>query len=215
MRAPTAASIRLDRQREAAQRQGDVDAIFAVAALRRLQRRRSEAVVNLIGAADVVRAERERLGLRQMDSLFDTAGEPVGAPGRSVHAEVVAFEERVVPKKIQADTRVESEVEKYDRRDARLMIRTEGEEVVKDGRDVASLGRGDERSQWPPEHELADEVERRKRDARNPEQGVAGGGGRERSPFVVGQGAFGRGPDKRGRGRRRSRWRRVGARHGG
>ena len=116
----------------------------------------------------------ERLAVREPDAIGERAGEPVGGPDGPVQAQVVALEERVVPEDVDADARVEPEVDERDRREARLVVRPEGEEVVERVGQVGALGRGDRRAEGAAEEELAREVERGEKDARDPERDVAG-----------------------------------------
>ena len=74
--------------------------------------------------------ERQVLAPREVNALGERARQPVGAPGRAVQAQIVALEERVVPEEVDPDARVEAEVDERERREPRLVVRAEREEVV-------------------------------------------------------------------------------------
>ena len=89
---------------------------------------------------------------------------------QSAQAQVVPLEAGVVPERVEADARLEAEVDERDGHDARLVIRAEDEKVVEEPRDPRLLGRGDGEAERAPDQILAHEIRWREQHARYPER---------------------------------------------
>jgi hypothetical protein len=72
---------------------------------------------------------------------------------------VILLHERVVPEPVDADARVEPELDERDGRESDLVIRSEREEVLELLGDLAALGGDRDRSEWAAQDVLAREVE--------------------------------------------------------
>ncbi len=124
--------------------------------------------------------------------LVSEPAEPVDSPGRRVEPQVVALEEGVVPEHVEADARIEAEVEEREREEPHLVIRAEREEVVERGRHVGAFGGRQQGADGAADQELAREVDGREENPRDPQRDVSRGRRGRRAPFVVGERAPGR-----------------------
>src|SRR5262249_49765823 len=104
-----------------------------------LDRARAEAPERLVGPRVALEAEIEEAVLADLRLVRDDQREIVGAPRRRVETEVVVLAEQIVPERVDADRRLEAEVDERGRDDARLLVGAEGEEVDDRRRPLVSL----------------------------------------------------------------------------
>jgi hypothetical protein len=124
----------------------------------------------------------------ELDPIAHGQAHPVGAPGRAVEAEHVVLEDEVVPPEVETDRRLEAELEERGRDQACVAIR-EREERDQHLRHVVLLGVGDEPAEGPPHAVLADQVQRRERQAWHPDRDVSRVGRLVAAPVVVRDGS--------------------------
>src|SRR5688572_10320147 len=99
---------------------------------------------DLIGTVRPFEAQADVAVLAERDLVGDRALQPVDAEGRCVQAKVIARVEEVVPISVDADARAEAEIEEEGRKDARLLVWSEQEEVLDDARPLLLLAGRDE-----------------------------------------------------------------------
>jgi hypothetical protein len=78
----------------------------------------------------------------------------------------MTFESGVVPKSVQSDARLETEVDERDGHDARLVVGTEQEEIIEHPRNVSFFSGGNGRTERTADHELTHEIGGRKQNTR-------------------------------------------------
>ena len=180
----------------------EVELVLAVAALGRLQGTGTGAVEDVVRPPDADELELDAVLAVKSDALDERRAHPIVRPERSVDTQIVALEESIVPERVDADARVEAEVDKGDRREAGLVVGPEGEEVVEGVGEVGALGRADGSAQRAANQPLAHEVQRRKEDPGAPECHLTRGRRSRASTLVVGHRALRRGGRRRCRARR-------------
>ena len=177
-------------------------------ALTRLQAFGAEPVEDSVWSVSTENVEVQDALPVNTHALLERHRVPVGGPRLGVKAPVVVLGDGVVPENVDADARIEVELEEADRDEARLVLRPPGEKIVDLPRQLRFLRRGDRERERLANDVLGREVERERGlpeapRARQMRRGGSTRGGRgSRGPAAsatVGEGA------RRGR----ARWQRM------